>query len=171
MARRMTRARVIVRIIAATGAALGAVVLAACLVFDLRVTLFTSGSMAPAIPTGSAAISRGIPAAEIEVGDVVTVDRPEALPLTHRVTEVTAPAGEAAATRRITMRGDANAVVDPVPYDVERVRVVLFSVPGIAPMFDAVATVVALAIMTAPVTALVVVLVRPDRVRPRPERA
>ncbi len=44
--------------------------------------------MEPTIPTGSLAVVHEIPASEIAVGDIVTVDRPGQLPITHRVTSV-----------------------------------------------------------------------------------
>src|SRR5690606_30754746 len=87
-----------------------------------------TGSMTPTIPAGSIAFVQQIPASEIRVGDIVTVDRPGELPVTHRVTSVT---GEGD-TRTITMKGDANTVEDPQPYTVSDVRRVLFAVPGLA---------------------------------------
>lgn len=102
------------------------------LAFTANITLimFRTGSMSPTIPAGSVAIVQQIPASAIEVGDVVTVDREDDLPVTHRVTSVVAGASEA--ERVITMRGDANASDDPYPYAVTSVRIVLFSIPGIA---------------------------------------
>lgn len=97
-------------------------------VFHVSLIMFKTGSMSPTIPTGSLAVVREIPASDIRVGDVVTVDRPGALPVTHRVTSVSG-SGEA---RQITMRGDANPVEDPAPYDVTSVRLVVASVPQLA---------------------------------------
>src|SRR5690606_12300222 len=77
----------------------------------------------------SLALVREVPASAIAVGDVVTVERPGALPITHRVTSVTPAAGDA---RTITMRGDANSVDDPAPYTVTTVRSVLWAAPGLA---------------------------------------
>jgi signal peptidase len=82
--------------------------------------------MEPTIPTGSLAVVHQIPASEIRVGDVVTVDREGQLPVTHRVTSVQG-AGD---TRTITLRGDANPTDDPDPYVVSQVRIVWFSLPG-----------------------------------------
>lgn len=97
---------------------------------NITLIMFRTGSMAPTIPAGSVAIVQRVPAADIAVGDVVTVDRSGELPVTHRVTSVSA--GSLDGTRMITMRGDANAVDDPAPYEVSSVRMVLFSIPGIA---------------------------------------
>src|SRR3954454_7756091 len=60
------------------------------LAFTANITLimFRTGSMTPAIPAGSVAVVQRIPASEIEVGDVVTVDRDGQLPVTHRVRSV-----------------------------------------------------------------------------------
>lgn len=150
---------------AAVGATCILLVLAT-LLFDVRVTLFSTGSMSPTIPAGAAAVARGIPASEISVGDVVTVERPGQLPITHRVRSVEPVEGEPE-LRRITMRGDANAVDDPFPYDVERVRVVVFSVPGIAPVIAAAGTPPVLATVTVVATLLVVAMFWPRR---RPAR-
>ena len=73
---------------------------------------------------------RRIPAAEVEVGDVVTVDRPGKPPVTHRVTGI-AP-GESPDQRLISLKGDANPTGDGAPYAVSSVRIVLGSVPGLA---------------------------------------
>lgn len=116
-----------------TLAALGGVV---CIVLVIlaytggfSLIMFKTGSMTPTIPAGSVALVQSIPASEIEVGDVVTVDRPGDLPITHRVTDVRPGAGD---ERVITMKGDANEVADPAPYAVSEVRIVRGSVPGLA---------------------------------------
>ena len=102
------------------------------------VILFSTGSMSPAIPAGSAALVRTVDAADVRVGDVVTVDRGEKMPVTHRVVEVAAAAGSSAASpatsRTLTLQGDANAQPDPAPYEVEQVGRVVLSVPGVAPV-------------------------------------
>ena len=107
------------------------------LAFTAHITLilFRTGSMAPTIPAGSVAIVQQIPASQVHVGDVVTVDRPGELPITHRVRVIAdgAQPGE----RLLTLRGDANAHDDLAPYPVSTVRIVRFSVPGIAPVIVA----------------------------------
>ena len=102
------------------------------LAYTLGITLmmFSTGSMSPTIPAGSVAVVQQVPASAIEVGDVVTVDRGELLPVTHRVTSV--EQGSTEEERIITMKGDANEQEDPHPYTVTQVRTVLFSVPGLA---------------------------------------
>jgi signal peptidase len=88
--------------------------------------------MTPTIPTGSLAVVEKIPASEIHIGDVVTVDRGTLLPITHRVISIKDGSADAAGSRQIRMKGDANPVADPEPYVVTTVRRVIFSVPGLA---------------------------------------
>ncbi|WP_375545811.1 signal peptidase I, partial [Dietzia cinnamea] len=97
---------------------------------NVSLIMFKTGSMSPTIPTGSVAVVKQISANEIEIGDVVTVDRGEGqLPVTHRVVEIYPQApGEAL----LQMKGDANPDVDPGMYRVETVREVLWSVPELA---------------------------------------
>ncbi len=103
--------------------------------WGFSIVLFSTGSMAPTIPAGSAALVRLVPAAELKVGDVTTVQRQNALPITHRITGVQPMAGSTSA-RVITMRGDANDTDDPEPYVVSEARVVVASVPGVARYFS-----------------------------------
>lgn len=120
----------------------------------ITLILFRTGSMSPTIPAGSVAVVQRVPAAEVEVGDVVTVDREGELPVTHRVISVAAGASDA--ERVLTLRGDANAADDPFPYTVSTVRVVLFSVPGIASGIAALGHPLVLGGLTAGATLLVV---------------
>lgn len=99
-------------------------------VFNVSLIMFKTGSMGPTIPAGSLAVVREIPATKIRVGDVVTVERLAALPITHRVTSV--GDGPSDAERVITMKGDANEAADPAPYTVSDVRIVMGSVPNLA---------------------------------------
>ncbi|WOQ16796.1 signal peptidase I [Raineyella sp. W15-4] len=130
-ARRIARAteEVVLTVLSILGA-LCVVLVVLALVFDVTLIMFKTGSMSPTIPAGSVAIVRRVPAAEVKVGDVVTVDRPGQLPVTHRVTSVTA--GPAADQRILTLKGDANASEDAAPYTVSTVRITLASVPGLA---------------------------------------
>lgn len=138
--------------IAAAAGALCIVLVIAALAFDISIMLFKTGSMSPAIPAGAAALVREVPAASVEVGDVVTVDRPGKLPVTHRVVAIAGSGAE----RELTLRGDANPVDDPVPYRVSAVRVVLFAVPGIATAIAALGNPLVLGGLTLGATALVV---------------
>lgn len=96
---------------------------------NISLIMFKTGSMSPTIPTGSVAVVKEISADEIEIGDVVTVDRPGELPVTHRVVEYY-PQGNGEAL--IRMKGDANPDVDPGMYRVTTAREVLWSVPELA---------------------------------------
>lgn len=131
-------------------------ILLVVLAFTAQITLimFRTGSMSPTIPAGSVAVVQRVPASEIEVGDVVTVDREGELPVTHRVTTI--EAGASADERVITMRGDANTADDPFPYTVSSVRSVLFSVPGIASVVAGMGNPVVLGALTVAATTLVV---------------
>jgi len=137
------------------------------LAFALQVTLimFRTGSMSPTIPAGSVAVVQRVPASDVVVGDVVTVDRPGELPITHRITSVAD--GATADERIITMRGDANASDDPFPYAVTSVRRVLFSVPGVASVIAGLGDPLVLAGITVAATALVVWAFWPRRRRER----
>ncbi|MGO2520702.1 MAG: signal peptidase I [Microbacterium sp.] len=132
--RRAVRTGRVIREVLLTVLALGGV---ACIVLVIlaftggySLIMFKTGSMAPVIPAGSVALVQQVSAGEVAVGDIVTVDRQDALPITHRITSITD--GPSAELRTITMRGDANEVDDPAPYTVSDVRIVRGSVPHLA---------------------------------------
>ncbi|MDF2562240.1 MAG: peptidase [Microbacterium sp.] len=154
---RVRMGRAIADVLLWLAAAAGAICMVlVVLAFTAQITLimFRTGSMSPTIPAGSVAAVQRVPASEIEVGDVVTVDREGELPVTHRVTAV-AP-GAVPEERIITMRGDANASDDPFPYPVSSVRIVRFSVPGIATFIAGMGDPVVLGGLTVAATMLVV---------------
>ncbi|MFW0785303.1 signal peptidase I [Gordonia sp. CPCC 206044] len=91
--------------------------------------MFKTGSMSPTIPQGSLSLVHKIPATEVKVGDVITVDRPGERPVTHRVIEVHPQTGREVL---IAMQGDANPNPDPGMYRVTEVRKVIWSAPGLA---------------------------------------
>jgi signal peptidase len=131
--------RVIGEVLLTTAAAGGALCLVLVIVtvfFHVSLIMFKTGSMSPTIPAGSLAVVQQIPAADIRVGDVVTVDRPGRLPITHRVTSVSGFGGggdgDGGGERVVTLKGDANPVADPSPYAVSTVRRVVFALPGLA---------------------------------------
>jgi signal peptidase len=97
--------------------------------FGISLIMFKTGSMSPTIPAGSLAVVKEIPASDIRVGDVMTLDRENQLPISHRVTSVS---GDGDTFRSLTMRGDANNTDDPVVYVVDKGRIVLWSMPGLA---------------------------------------
>ena len=112
--------------VASIGGVICILVVIAAVFFHITLIMFKTGSMEPTIPTGSLAVVHEIPASQIEVGRIVTVDRPGQLPVTHRVTSVAGSGG----TRTITLRGDANPTDDVAPYVVDSVREVWTWVPG-----------------------------------------
>ncbi|WP_132991797.1 peptidase S26 [Gordonia zhaorongruii] len=96
------------------------------LVFGLRPVIFETGSMEPAVPTGSLGISRTVPAAEVKPGDIVGVVRDDGARVTHRVVAAGAPVGNSVS---LTLRGDANEVSDSSPYVVTEVNRVYRTLP------------------------------------------
>jgi signal peptidase I len=69
-----------------------------------------SGSMAPAIPTGSIVFYRKIAASKVKVGDVIVFSRPDdpSERVTHRVHEI----GKSDTGRYFITKGDANGTPD-----------------------------------------------------------
>jgi signal peptidase len=98
--------------------------------FGLQMLIFQTGSMAPTMPTGTAAIAQPITAEQINVGDVVMVERQGQLPVTHRVVSVDPdPAVDGGAI--LVLKGDDNEVTDPSPYHVTEAVRVVFPIPGL----------------------------------------
>lgn len=104
---------------------LGLLVVLAGLVLDVRPLVFLSGSMAPAIDTGALALVRTVPAADLRVGDVVSVVDVGGTRVTHRVVSL-ASQGE---QRQLTLRGDANRSADREVHTVTEADRVIASVP------------------------------------------
>lgn len=138
--------------VAAVGGAICILMTIAAVAFGITLIMFKTGSMDPAIPAGSVAVVKEVPAAEAQAGDVVTVERPGLLPVTHRVVDVES-SGDGLTVLRL--KGDANEVEDPEPYSVKTVRTVLWSVPGLAPVIAAASTPFALGAMAVAVACLV----------------
>jgi signal peptidase len=86
-----------------------------------------SGSMEPAIGTGSVIFVNDVPADDVEEGDVITFSKSAGAPTTtHRVVEK----HEAGNSVRFVTKGDANEDPDPEPvYRNEIVGVTTFSLP------------------------------------------
>lgn len=100
------------------------VVTLAGLLFDVRPLVFTSGSMSPTIDTGALGLSRPADAADLEVGDVVSVTADDSR-VTHRITDIEVEGDEA----RLVLKGDGNTVEDAEPYTVTSADRVFFHVP------------------------------------------
>jgi signal peptidase len=151
--------------VAAVGGVLCIAWVVAALVFHLSLIMFRTGSMSPGIPAGSLALVREIRASEARVGEIVTVDRPGKLPVTHRVVEVTVPTGARAGTPvEVVLKGDANPTVDPAPYRVSTVRQLLWSEPGLARVVVWLGHPAVIGSLTAATTALVTWMFWPRRV-------
>ncbi|KRF36173.1 signal peptidase I [Nocardioides sp. Soil805] len=103
----------------------GALSLAVALLFAVTgVTplVFQSGSMGPAIPTGSLALARTVDAEDLTVGDVVSVRDDAGTRVTHRVAAI-------AADGALTLKGDANLSADAETYLLGSADRVFVSVP------------------------------------------
>ncbi|MEJ7649285.1 MAG: LPXTG cell wall anchor domain-containing protein [Nakamurella sp.] len=151
--------------LASVGGVICILAVIAAVLFKVSLIMFSTGSMAPTIPAGSVAVVRQIPAAEVAAGDVVTVDRPGQLPVTHRVRAVEPGQGD---VRVLTLRGDANAQDDAVTYPVSTVRIVLFSVPKLAAVIVSLADPFVLGGITVVMATVVMWAFWPRR---RPERS
>jgi hypothetical protein len=76
------------------GAGLGVMCLLAAVAaigFGIRPLVFRSGSMGPEIGTGALGLARTVPAAELAVGDVVSVVNSRGVRVTHRVQTCATP--------------------------------------------------------------------------------
>ena len=95
-----------------------------------------SGSMAPALPTGSLIIDRPVDPAALHVGDIATYRASfggSTRYVTHRVVGISGPA----ARLRFTFRGDANRSADPRPVPASAIRgKVWLSVPYVGAVTD-----------------------------------
>ena len=97
----------------------------ASLALGLTPLVLVSGSMSPAIEVGDLAVARAVPARDLAVGDVVSVETSAGVRVTHRVVGTT-PEG---ASTALVLQGDANASPDATPYVVTTADRVLFHVP------------------------------------------
>ena len=153
-------ARTILLDLAAAAGAVCIALVVLALVFHVTLIMFRTGSMSPQIPAGSLALVHQIEATDARVDDVVTVDRPGELPVTHRVVAVTAAAGGAAT---LTLKGDANPAPDPSPYTVQHVRRVIWSAPGLARVVAWFGRPLVMGTLTVGVAALVTWVLWPQR--------
>lgn len=139
---------------------LAAVVGAACLVvvgvslvLGMRPVVVISGSMAPTLPVGAVVLARSVPASDVRVGDIVTVERTRGLGLiTHRVVAAT-EAGDGAWS--LELQGDANTTPDAEPYVVTTAAVHVAHVDGVGHLVLGLRTPAGLAVAVAAMAALV----------------
>ena len=147
------------------GAVLGVLTLLGALLgvaLGVRPLFFRSGSMAPTIATGSLALAREVPAADLAVGDVVSVETGSGSRVTHRVVATEETSGQV----RLTLRGDANSVADPEPYVVGSAYRVFWHVPWAGYVIGWLLSPVGLLGIALATAVLVLVSVRGDRGRP-----
>lgn len=100
---------------------------------QIGVKIVQSGSMEPAIKTGSIVVIKTAPA--YEVGDVITFffNSADKTPTTHRIVKVSEDDGEG----RYLTKGDANENVDPREIEEDTVvGKVLFSIPVVGYILD-----------------------------------
>ena len=134
----MTRARLIRlsrEVLLTSAAILGAlclVMVVAGIAFGVRPLMFRSGSMSPTIDTGDLSISRTVDAAGLHHGDIVSVVAADGQRVTHRLVTNTAVDGH----RQLTLKGDANDVVDQQVYDVTSAQKVIFTIPKLGYAVD-----------------------------------
>lgn len=135
------------------GGVLGALCLLSLLAgWALNVTplVFASGSMSPAYDAGALGIARQVDAADLRVGDVVSVHDAGGARVTHRIVAVDGRGDRAV----LTLRGDANAVSDVQTYDVGSADRVVLGVPYAGHVLNAAASPYGLATAAVLVTGL-----------------
>jgi signal peptidase len=125
--RRRRRAHRLKPVVVVTVGVLGLLVVGVALlpVAGWQVVRLATGSMSPQYPPDSLLLAERIPADQARAGDIVMVQRPGSLPVTHRVVSTT-PHGTAT---ELVLKGDANPAPDPLPYDVATVTRVVAGVP------------------------------------------
>lgn len=135
--------------------------------FGWSLVVLTTGSMAPTMPAGSAAVTVPVAASDVAVGDVLTLPQEgRALPVTHRVVAMEEMPGSPE-TRVIEMRGDDNAVNDPEPYIVDQAQRTLFAVPHLGKVVTLLAAPAAMGTVTILAAGLVVWALWPRQDGPR----
>ncbi|MFC8932558.1 signal peptidase I [Rhodococcus sp. NPDC057135] len=110
-----------------TGAVLGILCIIATALsfaFGIKPVVFRSGSMSPAIPTGSLAFVKSQPVSELSVGDIVSVTTSGGERLTHRVYGIDQLDNNLSS---LTLKGDANNAPDSETYAVADADLVVFS--------------------------------------------
>lgn len=137
----MTRTKRIAReLVLWTGGVLGALCLLSLLAgWLLNVTplVFQSGSMSPAYDAGALGIAHQVPASDLRVGDVVSVQSSEHGRVTHRVVAIS---GAENGHTLLTLQGDTNATPDAETYAVRTADRVAFGVPKAGYVLSAAST-------------------------------
>ncbi|OQQ31347.1 signal peptidase I [Prescottella equi] len=131
----------------------------AALLFDVKPLIFRSASMSPAITTGSIALARTVPATDLTVGDVVSVENAQGTRITHRVYEIQQQYGD---TSVVTLKGDANTEPDVEPYAITEADRVFWSAGGLGYVAAWLSSSTAIFLGGALVGALLVIVARPS---------
>lgn len=100
----------------------------ASLVFGIKPLVFRSGSMSPQINTGALALAKTVPATDLAVGDVISVNNDQGVRITHRVYSLEPAIGD---TVVVTLKGDDNNAPDRLPYTITEADRVFFHVGGL----------------------------------------
>ena len=162
--RRRRRARLLKPVVVTTVGVLGLLVVALALLplAGWQVVRLATGSMSPGFPPDSLLLAQRIPAGQVRIGDIVMVQRPGALPVTHRVVSATPHGG----LTELVLKGDANPAPDPAPYDVATVMRVAGGVPWGGQVVEAARSPLALGGMTVAASLLVLWAWWPRRAGP-----
>jgi signal peptidase I len=149
------------------GAVLGAVMVLGIvvgLVAGVRPVFLRSGSMSPTMPTGSLVLVRQFDAADLAVGDVVSVRSEGGARVTHRITHIRHD-GPAVL---LTLKGDANAAADAEPYQVDQAYRAVAHAPWLGYLAGAVRSPLGIFLLGVLVTGLGMLIIRGGATGPRP---
>lgn len=141
------------------GAALGLLCVVTALaapLFGIQLLVFKSGSMGPDMDTGALAISRTVDAADLAIGDVVSVTTSSGTRVTHRISGIVADGDQFL----LELKGDANANPDTETYPVTEADRVVAHVNGLGYVVDALASPYAVFIAGAGAAGLLVLTFR-----------
>ncbi|BDC71194.1 signal peptidase I [Prescottella equi] len=130
----------------------------AAMLFGVKPLIFRSGSMSPEITTGSLALSHNVPATELKVGDIISVENAQGTRITHRVHEIQQKSGD---TVIVMLKGDANQDPDVEPYVITHADRVFTSVGGLGYAVAWLSNPAAIFLGGAFVGALLMIVVRP----------
>ncbi|MFG1782275.1 signal peptidase I [Rhodococcus oryzae] len=131
---------------------------AASFFFGIKPLIFRSGSMSPEISTGALALSKPVPASELSVGDIVSVENEQGTRITHRVHEIVSADSDSSV---LILKGDANQDADISPYTVTEADRVFFSLPGLGYVVAWLSSPIAIFLGGAFVGGLMVIAFRP----------
>ncbi|WP_430331104.1 signal peptidase I [Rhodococcus sp. ACT016] len=134
----------------------------AAMLFGIKPLIFRSGSMSPEITTGSLALSRNVPAIDLKVGDVISVENAQGTRITHRVYEIQPPTGD---TVVVTLKGDANKDPDIEPYSITEADRVFASVGGLGYVAAWLSSPIAIFLGGAFAGVLLMIVIRPPKRR------